>query len=110
MEDISNENQSNPKDFYFEFMMRDNIPLLKSTIFRAVLLNRVIRQMYEHIINVIIIQRVIFRRKSDIPLFTAVQVNFMIEKSPDSDIKLSVIDEKRLFNVFLNYKFVGSWH
>ena len=70
----------------------------------SVLLNSVVRQVNESIVWVLWINGILGGTCPEVPLLTVVNFALRIHKHPNSNVKLSLLDEERPFNILLNYE------
>ena len=65
------------------------------------LLHSVVGQVDESVVDVLQIDPVLRRRSSQVPLFEEEQVVILVKEDPDTDIKLSLVDQERPLDVLL---------
>ena len=65
------------------------------------LLHSVVGQVDESVVDVLQIDPVLRRRSSQVPLFKEEQVVILVKEDPDTDIKLSLVDQERPLDVLL---------
>lgn len=82
------------------------VAILELTVGSTVLLDGVVSQVDESIIDVFQIDSKLRTTSSQVSLREKVEVLFLSEQDPNSNVKLSLMDQKRPFDVFLYYESV----
>ena len=79
-----------PLDVLFELLPADLVAIFKLSVVVTVPLNGVVRKVDERVVDVVAL--VNFGRGSDIAFFKHVDLHFLSQQHPDSDVELAVID------------------
>ena len=66
------------------------------------LLHRIIGQMHKGVVNIFQVNAKLSRRGSQVALFEEEEVQVLVQKDPDADVKFTVADQKWALNVFLD--------
>lgn len=87
-----------------ELGIRHLVAILEHTIRLRVLLYRIIRQVHVLIVRVVRVDGELRRGRPQVALGEEIQRVVIVKEHPDPYIELSLIYQKRLLNVLLQYK------